>query len=92
MIVLYFAPRTRAIRVGWLLEELGLPHVLRRVTFKQPKTALAQDTPLGKLPVSMSFTLAVARLFAVLDETLPNLQAYLARLEARPAFKASAEM
>jgi glutathione S-transferase len=51
MITLYFAPRTRSVRVRWLLEELGLPYELRRVTFNVPKQAFAQDTPLGKLPV-----------------------------------------
>jgi len=28
MLKLYFAPRTRAFRVRWLLEELSLPHEL----------------------------------------------------------------
>jgi len=52
MIVLYFAPRTRSIRVRWLLEELGLPYELRRVTFKPPQEKVfSQDTPLGRLPV-----------------------------------------
>jgi glutathione S-transferase len=200
MLVLYYAPRTRSIRVRWLLEELGLPHVLRRVTFVPPKTAFSQSTPLGKLPViedgdvtmgesgaileyilerygngrlappigsplrgeflqwmhyaegtafpplgviiwhtlyaedadnypeviasakdrargalnvverslegkkyllgsdfsaadiMMGFTLGVARMFGVLDDSLPNLQAYFARLEERPAFKSSVEM
>jgi glutathione S-transferase len=51
MITLWFAPRTRAVRVRWLLEELGLPHELRRVEFQRPERAFTQDTPLGKLPV-----------------------------------------
>ncbi len=51
MITLYFAPRTRSVRVRWLLEELGLPYELRRVTFNVPTKIFAQDTPLGKLPV-----------------------------------------
>ncbi len=52
MITLYFAPRTRSIRVRWLLEELGLPYELRRVTFKPPQEKVfSQDTPLGRLPV-----------------------------------------
>ena len=42
--------------------------------------------------IMMGFTLGVARLFGVLDDSLPNLQAYMARLEERPAFKASVEM
>ncbi len=51
MITLYFAPRTRSVRVRWLLEELGVPYALERVDFNVPKTAFSQSTPLGKLPV-----------------------------------------
>jgi glutathione S-transferase len=51
MLRLYFAPRTRAVRVRWLLEELGLPYELRRVEFNPPTKAFSQDTPLGKIPV-----------------------------------------
>jgi glutathione S-transferase len=51
MIALYFAPRTRSVRVRWLLEELGVPYELRRVTFNVPKQTFDQDTPLGKFPV-----------------------------------------
>src|SRR5262245_54351832 len=51
MIKLYFAPRTRAVRVRWLLEELGLPHELRRVAFNRPDRVFSQETPLGKFPV-----------------------------------------
>jgi len=51
---LYFAPRTRAIRVRWLLEELGVPYELVRldVTKEENKTPeyLALN-PLGELPV-----------------------------------------
>ena len=51
MITLWFAPRTRAVRVRWLLEELQVPYELRRVEFQRPAQAFAQQTPLGKLPV-----------------------------------------
>jgi len=51
LIKLYFAPRTRSVRVLWLLEELGLPYELARVDFLPPaKKFFAQQTPLGKLP------------------------------------------
>jgi glutathione S-transferase len=51
MIKLYFAPLTRAVRVLWLLEELGLPYELERVEFAPPaKRFFAQQTPTGKLP------------------------------------------
>jgi glutathione S-transferase len=48
---LYFAPRTRSVRVLWLLEELGLPYQLERVDFLPPaQRFFAQRTPTGKLP------------------------------------------
>jgi glutathione S-transferase len=51
VIKLYFAPRTRSVRILWLLEELGLPYELERVEFLPPaKKFFAQRTPLGKLP------------------------------------------
>jgi glutathione S-transferase len=51
MIKLYFAPRTRSVRILWLLEELGLPYELERVEFAAPADRFfAQQTPLGKLP------------------------------------------
>jgi glutathione S-transferase len=51
MLTLWYAPRTRSIRVRWLLEELGVPYALRRVDFNRPERMFAQDTPLGKFPV-----------------------------------------
>jgi glutathione S-transferase len=51
MIRLYFAPRTRSIRIAWLLEELELPYELVRVTFRPTaREFFVQDTPTGKLP------------------------------------------
>lgn len=51
MLKLYYAPRTRAVRIRWLLEELGLPYELERVEFRPAPSAFAQATPLGKFPV-----------------------------------------
>ena len=51
MLKLYYAPRTRAARILWLLEELGLPHELERVEFLPTSdTFFQQKTPTGKLP------------------------------------------
>jgi glutathione S-transferase len=48
---LYYAPRTRAVRIVWLLEELELPYELERVEFVPPsKRFFQQATPTGKLP------------------------------------------
>ncbi len=51
MIRLYAAPRTRAVRIVWLLEELELPYELVTVAF-QPTTSsfFIQQTPTGKIP------------------------------------------
>jgi glutathione S-transferase len=51
MLKLYAAPRTRAFRVVWLLEELGLPYELEMVEF-QPTSSkfFIQNTPTGKIP------------------------------------------
>lgn len=51
MLRLYAAPRTRAVRIVWLLEELALPYELVRVEF-QPTTSsfFIQQTPTGKIP------------------------------------------
>jgi glutathione S-transferase len=51
MLTLYFAPRTRSVRIAWLLEELGLPYELAREEFTPPsRDFFSQKTPLGKFP------------------------------------------
>ncbi len=51
MMKLYFAPRTRAVRIVWLLEELSLPYELERVEFRPTTDRFFQQaTPTGKLP------------------------------------------
>ncbi|MEN8182638.1 MAG: glutathione S-transferase [Myxococcota bacterium] len=52
MLTVYHAPRTRSVRILWLLEELGTPYRLQKVEFVPPaKGFFSQKTPLGKLPV-----------------------------------------
>jgi glutathione S-transferase len=51
---LYFAPKTRAVRVAWLLEELNLPYRLERLKLGDP--AMRSDSyravhPMGRVPV-----------------------------------------
>lgn len=51
MLKLYHAPRTRALRVLWLLEELELPFELVTVPFTAPaREFFSQQTPFGKIP------------------------------------------
>ncbi len=54
MLKLHFAPNSRAVRILWLLEELGLPYDLNKMAF-HPKD-LKSDAhrarhPLGRIPV-----------------------------------------
>jgi glutathione S-transferase len=54
MLKLHFAPNSRAVRILWLLEELGLPYELNQMSF-HPKD-LKSDAhrarhPLGRVPV-----------------------------------------
>jgi glutathione S-transferase len=74
MLRLYHAPRTRSVRVRWLLEEqlAGNDYLLG-------EEFSAADIMLG-------FTLSAARVLGVLDGHRA-LVAYLERLERRPAFQ-----
>ncbi len=51
MLTLYYAPRTRAVRILWLLEELGVPYRLETGEFAPPTRTYSQKTPMGKYPV-----------------------------------------
>jgi glutathione S-transferase len=72
VLVLHHAPRTRSVRIRWLLEELGLPHELRRVPFRHPGVGgfFAQDTPFGKFPVLEDDGVTVAESGAILEYVL----------------------
>ncbi|HTJ46689.1 MAG TPA: glutathione S-transferase family protein [Kofleriaceae bacterium] len=48
---LYYAPSTRAGRVRWLLEELGVAHTIVRVDPKAKRDDFLAVSPLGKVPV-----------------------------------------
>ncbi len=68
MIRLYYAPRTRAVRVRWLLEELGLPYELVRVAFRVPSGGFfVQATPSGKVPVIQDDGVTIGESGAILE-------------------------
>ena len=46
----YHSPRSRSVRVRWLLEELGVPYELVQRAYKPPALPFAQDSPMGKFP------------------------------------------
>ena len=54
MLKLYYVPRTRAVRVRWMLEELGVPYELHRVDLmageQRSAEYLARVHPLGHVP------------------------------------------
>jgi glutathione S-transferase len=70
MMKLYFAPRTRAVRIRWLFEELGIPHELERVEFRPQPTPFTQATPFGKFPVLVDGDVVMAESGAILEYVL----------------------
>jgi glutathione S-transferase len=87
MVTLYHAPRTRSVRVLWLLEELGIPYALERVTFVAPATRFfVQRTPLGKLPVLEDGDVVMAESGAIVEYLLERYgQGRLAPAPGSPA-------
>ena len=67
----YGAPRTRAFRVVWLLEELELPYQLERVEFKRTQAEFfIQSTPTGKIPNLVDGELVLAESGAIVEYVL----------------------
>jgi len=68
VIVLYYSPRTRAVRIRWLLEELGVPYDLKRVEFRPPTGGFfSQATPGGKFPVIEDGDVVVSESGAIVE-------------------------
>lgn len=90
MIKLWFAPRTRAVRIAWLLEELGLPYELQRVEFVNTATTFfAQATPLGKIPVIEDQDVVMGESGAIVEYILERYGA--GRLAPAPGSPARAQ-
>lgn len=71
MIKLYFAARTRAVRIVWLLEELGLPYELVREEFAPSgNTFFSQSTPTGKFPTLVDGDLVMCESGAITEYIL----------------------
>ncbi len=71
MLKLYFAPRTRAVRVAWLLEELEIPYELERAQFTPPaKQFFSQPTPTGKFPTLVDGDLVLCESGAIVETIL----------------------
>lgn len=71
MIKLYAAPRTRAFRILWLLEELELSYDLKMVDFKPTSdTFFIQDTPTGKIPTLEDGELVICESGAIVQHIM----------------------
>jgi glutathione S-transferase len=73
MIKLYHSPRTRSVRIYWLLEELGVPYELEMVPFKPPlppAKPFAQGSPFGKVPALEDGDLKMIESGAILEYIL----------------------
>ncbi len=70
MIKLYHAPRTRSFRILWLLEELGIPYELEKMTFVPPQTPFAQASPFGKFPAIQDGEVTMFESGAILEYVL----------------------
>ena len=71
MIKLYYAPRTRSVRIAWLLEELEVPYRLERVEFQPPsRDFFVQRTPLKKLPTIEDGDVVMAESGAIVEYVL----------------------
>ena len=73
MLTLHFAPNSRAGRVLWLLEELGLPYELNKMAF-HPKDLKSDEHrarhPLGRVPVLEDDGIQIWESGAIIDYIL----------------------
>ena len=70
---LYHSPRTRSVRIYWLLEELGVPYELEVVDFTlpvSPPRPFAQRSPFGKFPAFVDGDVAMFESGAILEYVL----------------------
>lgn len=70
MIALYHSPRTRSVRVLWLLEELGVPYELRTLAFTPDSLKGAEYVkvnPLGKVPAIQDGALTMFESGAIVE-------------------------
>jgi glutathione S-transferase len=73
MLKLHFAPNSRAGRIVWLLEELGLPYEINKMSF-HPKDLKSDEHrerhPLGRVPVLEDGDVSIFESGAIVDYVL----------------------
>ena len=73
MLTLYFAPKSRAVRVAWLLEELGLDYNLVRFELGDPAMRAPDyraKHPMGRVPVLEDGDVRIMESGAILEYLL----------------------
>src|SRR5215472_6822297 len=76
MLKLYYIPKTRSSRARWMLEELGVPYELVRMTFEDARTPeYRRIHPLGAVPAlsdDESTVIESAAIIAYLADRFPE--------------------
>jgi len=70
---IYFAPNTRAVRIVWLFEELGLPYELERYKLGDPAMRSAEYRkvhPMGRVPALQDGDLTIFESGAIVEYVL----------------------
>ncbi|NDW44051.1 glutathione S-transferase family protein [Ruegeria sp. PrR005] len=85
---LFFAPDTRAVRIAWLLEELGLDYDLERFTLGDPAMRSPEYRrihPLGRVPVLADGDVTIHESGAIVEYVLARHGQGRLRLESGSA-------
>jgi glutathione S-transferase len=70
---IYFAPNTRAVRIVWLFEELGLPYELERYKLGDPamrSAAYRKVHPMGRVPALQDGDVTIFESGAIVEYVL----------------------
>src|SRR5215831_4969348 len=69
MITVFHAPRTRSLRVLWMLEEMGLPYQVRPVDFPRhyADEEFMRLNPVGSIPALMDGNVVISESIAIIE-------------------------
>lgn len=69
MITVFHAPRTRSLRVIWMLEEMGLPYEVRPVDFPRhyADEEFMRLNPAGSVPVLVDGDVVISESMAIIE-------------------------
>lgn len=67
MIRVFHSPRTRSLRVIWMLEEMGLPYEVEPASLMQPSEAFLKASPARTLPAMIDGDVVLTESVAILQ-------------------------